>query len=169
VLQVMLARSEHEKTSRDKDFSAWVLEQAKILRLHKPGATDWGELAEQLEEMYAQIMVDLESDLRVILQHLLKLRFQPGDNEWRRRARGWKVSATEHRNRVSFILDGSPSLRKKLSELTVRAFAGARKEATLHMNLAEGSLPAKCLWSVEQVCHLVFFPERVPSANGRRH
>ena len=165
----MLARSEQERISRDKDFSVWVLEQAKVLRLHKPRAMDWEDLADQLEEMYAQIKVDLESDLRVILQHLLKLQFQPGDNEWRRRARGWKVSATEHRNRVSFILDGSPSLKKKLPELTVRAYAGARKEAALHMNLEERALPAKCPWTVEQVRDLDFFPERVPPANGRRH
>jgi hypothetical protein len=165
----MLARTDQERPSRDEDFPAWVLEQAKVLRRHKPRVIDWEALADQLDDMYAQVEVDLESDLRVVLQHLLKLEFQPGDNELRRRARGWKVSATEHRNRISFILRRSPSLRKKLSEYVRHAYAGARKEAAIHMNLDERALPSKCPWTVEQVIDLDFFPERASSANGRRH
>jgi hypothetical protein len=164
----MLARSEQENISRDADFSAWVLEQARILRLHKPRAINWRDLADQLEEMYAQIEVDLESDLRVIMQHLLKLQFQPGDNELKRRARGWKVSATEHRNRLTTVFRRSPSLRKRLPEFVDNAYPGARKVAALHMSLEEGALPAKCPWTVEQVCDLDFFPERESPANGRR-
>lgn len=108
----MLVRAEPERISRDDDFAAWVLDQAKVLRRLKPRAIDWEALAEQLDEMYAQFTTDLLSDLRVVLQHLLKLQFQPGDNELKQRARGWKVSATEHRNRIAFILAGSRSIRK---------------------------------------------------------
>jgi hypothetical protein len=164
----MLTRTDQEKISRDEDFPAWVLDQARILRLHKPRVIDWEALADQLEEMYSQVKIDLESDLRVILQHLLKLQFQPGDNEWKRRARGWKVSATEHRNRVSLILEDSQSLRKKLPAVVARAYSGARKEAAIHMNLDERAFPSKCPWTAEQVCDLDFFPERAPSANGHR-
>jgi hypothetical protein len=165
----MLARTEQQRPSRDQDFPAWVLDQAKALRLHKPRAVDWEALADQLDDMYSQVKIDLESDLRVILQHLLKLQFQPGENEWKRRARGWKVSATEHRNRVSLILEDSQSLRKKLPAVVARAYSGARKEAAIHMNIEERALPSKCPWTTDQVIDLDFFPERVPSANGRRH
>jgi hypothetical protein len=165
----MLARTEQGKLSREEDFPAWVLDQAKALRLHKPRAIDWGDLAEQLDEMYTQVTADLVSDLRVVLQHLLKLQFQPGDNELKRRSRGWKVSATEHRNRIAFILDDSRSLRKKISGFVDKAYAGARKEAALHMSLDERQLPNKCPWTTEQVIDLDFFPARAPSANGRRH
>jgi len=164
----MLARTDQEKISRDEDFPAWVLDQAKALRLHKPRAIDWEALADQLDDMYSQVKVDLGGDLRVILQHLLKLQFQPGDNEWKRRARGWKVSATEHRNRVCSILEDSRSLRKKLPEALARAYSGARKEAALQMDLEERALPAKCPWTTEQVIDLDFFPERAPSSNGHR-
>jgi Domain of unknown function DUF29 len=164
----MLARTEQERISRDEDFPAWVLDQAKALRLHKPRAIDWEALADQLDDMYSQVEVDLQSDLRVILQHLLKLQFQPGDNELKRRARGWKVSATEHRNRVSFFLGRAPSLRKKLSEFVQSAYKGARKEAALHMNLEDRALPPKCPWTIDQVIDLDFFPERAPSSNGHR-
>jgi len=165
----MLARSEHEGHSREGDFTAWVLDQAKLLRRHRPNGVDWEALAEQLDEMYAQVRADLLSDLRVVLQHLLKLQFQPGYNELKRRARGWKVSATEHRNRIAFFLGGSRSIRKKLPEFLQDAYTAARKEAALHMNLEERALPAKCPWTTEQVLDLDFFPERAPSSNGRRH
>lgn len=166
--RIMLVRSEQPKVSREADFPAWVLDQAKILRRLKPHGLDWEDLAEQLDEMYAQIKVDLESDLRVILQHLLKLQFQPGENELRRRARGWRVSVIEHRSRVASILEDSRSLRKGWTEFIPRAYASARKQAAQHIGVEERSLPTKCPWSSEQILDPDFFPERGPSANGHR-
>ena len=164
----MLARNNHERPSREEDYPAWFLDQAKALRRHKPRELDWASLAEQLEEMYAQATGDLLSDLRVVLQHLLKLQFQPSDNELKRRARGWKLSATEHRNRIDWFLRHSRSVRKKLPEFVEDAYTGARKEAALHMNVEERALPAKCPWIPEQVCDLDFFAGRATSSNGHR-
>jgi hypothetical protein len=78
------------------------------------------------------------------------------------------VSATEHRNRIAFILDDSRSLRKKLSGFVEKAYAGARKEAALHMSLEERQLPDKCPWTTEQILDLDFFPERPTASNGHR-
>ncbi len=164
----MLVRSEQTKVSREADFPAWVLDQANILRRLKPRGLDWEDLAEQLDEMYSQIKVDLESDLRVILQHLLKLQFQPGDYELKRRTRGWKLSVDEHRSRVASILEDSRSLRKKWAEFVPRAYLNARRQAARHMSLEEGTLPTKCPWSPEQILDPDFFPERVPASNGHR-
>ena|SRR5579862_122784 len=164
----MLERSEHSTISRDDDFVAWVLDQAKSLRRHKPREVDWKSLAEQLDEMYAQATADLLSDLTVILQHLLKLQFQPGDNELKRRAREWKLSLTEHRGRIEWFLHGSRSMRKKLPEFINQAYKVARKEAALHMDVEERTLPAKCPWTPEEVCDLDYFPERVNPSNGRK-
>ena len=119
--------------------------------------------------MYTKVLADLASDLRVVLQHLLKLQFQPGDNELTRRTRGWKLSTIEHRARTEIILDGAPSLRKKISEFVDKAYKGARKPAALHMSLEEGALPAKCPWSPEQILDLDFFPQRAPASNGNRN
>ncbi len=142
------------------DFVAWLLDQSSALRERRVFALDWDNLAEELDEMYAQLQVDLDSDLRVILQHMLKLQYAPSNIEWERRARGWKVSATEHRNRVAFILGKSPTLRAKVGDFVSDAYSGARKEAAIDMDIEESTLPPNCPWDVDQIRDLEFFPQR---------
>jgi hypothetical protein len=117
-------------------------------------------LAEELEDMYANLELDLESDLIRVLEHLLKLRFEPSQIEFDRRARGWKVSAIEHRGRIATILRKSKTLADKVPELLPYAYLVALKKAATAMGLEEASLPSDCLWNPDQICDLDFYPQR---------
>ncbi len=96
----------------------------------------------------------LESALEVLLSHLLKLQYEPSDNERRLQARGWKLSVAEQRNRVSDILAGSTVLKNRFAEFKLKAYLRARKLAGLVMeNLPDwnSTFPRDCPWSDQQI------------------
>src|SRR6266849_8589503 len=88
-----------DQPNREQDFYAWFLDQANVLRVHQPDFVDWAELAEELEEMALRIKHELAGHLEELFAHLLKLQYEPNENERSRRERQWKLHLAEHRNR----------------------------------------------------------------------
>src|SRR5271166_4655963 len=125
VRSFMRVRTEQEKPAREDDFGAWLLYQANELRIRKPEFIDWEQLAEELDEMYANLEVDLSSDVLRIVEHLIKLVCEPSENEWRGRSRKWKAHTDEHRARVTKILKLSKRLRVKLDAIIAEAYPTA--------------------------------------------
>ena len=61
----------------ETDFHGWLLDQAAALRARDYESLDWDNLAEELELMGARERRELRSELKILLLHLLKLKFQP--------------------------------------------------------------------------------------------
>ena len=152
-------RAANEKPSRDENFSAWLLDQARELRTRKPVGINWQSVAEELEEVAARIRHALLGDLEVLLQHLLKLQYEPSSNEWRGRSRNWKLHAAEHRDRVIDILEDSKNLRNSIGEFVRKAYPRARRRAALETGHKESRYPDACPWSEAQILDVKFFPE----------
>jgi hypothetical protein len=93
----------------EKDFMAWLLDQAAALRLRHHQAIDCDDLAEELEAMARSEEHGLESFLEVLLVHLLKWAYQP-----ERRSGSWEASIENARDRIAARLQRSPSLKPKL-------------------------------------------------------
>jgi hypothetical protein len=142
-----------------EDFSAWLIEQASALRAHRWSALDCDHLAEELEDVYAHLKRDLTSDLRVLLEHLLKLQFEPSIHQWKRQSRGWKVDAIEHRARVVTILENSRSLRDTLDDFITKSYPVAVKKIAVTLKRKRADYPARCPWSSEQILDAEFFPD----------
>jgi uncharacterized protein DUF29 len=153
--------------SREADFYAWLLYQAHELRSRQPNFIAWADLAEELEEMAARTRDALTSHLEQLFIHLLKLRYEPSENERRTRGRQWKLDTMEQRNRVNDLLTGSRTLRNMYDALQSKAYPRARRhvEVLLGERLTE-ALPMECPWTVAQIQDDDFFTSPAPEPNG---
>jgi hypothetical protein len=103
------------KSLYDEDFLLWSKEQAAALRAAARGgsnqALDWQHIAEEIEDLGISQRSALASQIRRIIQHLLKLEYSPARDP----RRGWEESIGDARAEVEDLLETSPSLRSELS------------------------------------------------------
>ncbi len=103
------------KTLHDKDFLAWSKEQAEALRAAAAAgsnlALDWENLAEEIEDLGGAQKSGLHSQVRRIIQHLLKLEYSPARDP----RRGWMESIDNARIEIDYLLQTSPSLREEVN------------------------------------------------------
>ena len=120
----------------DRDFHAWTLEQAELIRRRSANEIDWENVAEEIEGLGRQQRSELRNRLVVLLHHLLKWRFQSG-----RRGRSWLSTIVEQRDEIEAELLDSPSLRASQDELFMRAYGTARKKAAIETHLPLETFP----------------------------
>jgi len=129
----------------DQDFYAWTTEQAALLRAGRASELDWPNIAEEIESMGRSEKRELVSRLTVLLQHLLKWRFQPD-----RRSTSWRLSIATTRDQLADHLGDNPSLKAKVPEATASAYRYARRYAAIETGLPEATFPIDCPWTFEQ-------------------
>jgi hypothetical protein len=114
------------KTLYNTDFLAWSKEQAEALRAEaRTGSNrklDWENLAEEIEDLGISQQSALESQVRRIVEHLLKLQHSPAAGP----RRGWRVSIVDARIRIEVLLARNPSLTGDLDAI----FAEEHKRAS---------------------------------------
>jgi hypothetical protein len=102
------------KTRYDEDFVAWSQHQAEALRAAMRGGSnqllDWENLAEEIEDLGKSVRRELQSQIRRIVRHLLKLEYSPATEP----RRGWEESIVDARAEIEDLLEASPSLRSWL-------------------------------------------------------
>jgi len=105
--------AEH-KSLYDNDFLAWSKQQAEALRAAmRDGSNqglDFGNLAEEIEDLGKSVRRELQSQIRRVVRHLLKLEHSPA----REPRRGWAESVVDARAEIEDLLEASPSLRTEL-------------------------------------------------------
>ena len=141
-------------TLYDRDFFAWSLEQAKLLRAGKLAEADIEHIAEEIDSMGRTEKRELISRLSVLLLHLLKWRYQP-----EKRSPSWEASIRVQRNRLADHLDDNPSLKSLLPQALASAYRDAALEAVAETGLAGAASPAACPWTVQEVMDRGFWPE----------
>jgi Domain of unknown function DUF29 len=146
---VQLGRSLYER-----DFCLWVEEQARLLREGRLDQLDLANLVEEIEDLSIGEKKAVESNLVVVLKHLLKHRFQPG-----RRSRSWLSSIAEHRRRLRNDLKTSPSLRPYARERFEQCYQDSRRQALIETGLEPDTLPVAPPWSLEQTLDPEFLPD----------
>jgi uncharacterized Zn finger protein len=140
-------------TLYDRDFFAWSLEQAKLLRAGKLAEADIDHIAEEIETMGRTEKRLFISRLSVLLLHLLKWRYQP-----EKRSPSWEASIRVQRNRLADHLDDNPSLKPLLPQAVASAYRDAALEAVAETELAGSIFPDACPWTVEQVMDRGLWP-----------
>jgi Domain of unknown function DUF29 len=97
--------------------------------------------------------------LEELFIHLLKLQYEPSENERRRNERQWKIHTAEHRNRLNDLLDDSRALRNMFEDLKRKAYPRACKRARLALGECfRGEFPAEPPWTDLQLLDDEFFP-----------
>lgn len=138
----------------EADFHAWVQSQAALLRAGRLAELDLEHLAEELESMGASERRELGSRLKVLLQHLLKWRLQPGG-----RSSSWRGTIDEQRDQLERLLEQSPSLQRLLPDRLPLEYARARRAAMLETELPLEQFPSSCPYPLEQILDPDFWPD----------
>lgn len=128
----------------DKDFYAWTLYSAKLLRQGKFEEVDIKHVAEEIESMGKCDKSQLMSRLIVLIAHLLKGQFQS-----ERRGKSWRRMIVAQRIKIPLVLKDSPSFRHELNQTLVEAYHSAIQKI----------FPGQCPYSLEQCLSQEFFPE----------
>ena len=153
-MQEKSQRETQEKTSQyERDFYAWLLEQAQLLRNGQLRQLDKDNIAEELEGLARTDKHKLESHTIRLLMHLLKWQFQT-----RRRSRSWLLTIREARRRVTRLLQDSPSLKPFIHEIFADCYARARGDAAAETGLSLKNFPAECPYTLDQVLDENFLP-----------
>ena len=137
----------------EEDFVAWLEDQARHARSGETNNLDLENIAEELEGMARSDRREIRNRLVVLLVHLLKHKFQP-----RRRSSGWRATIAEQRQRISAVIEDSPSLRSFPGEILDRCYADARSRAMLETGLPGTSIPERCPFSIENALDPTWLP-----------
>lgn len=139
-------------SSRYKDFHAWTIQQAYLLRNQRLEEIDWQDIADEIEEMGRSEKRQLESRLEILIIHLLKWQFQPNF-----RSRSWQLTVKEQRLRIERLLEENPSLKTTLDDMIAKiypiALIGAERETGL------SCFPESCIYSLTELLNQEFLPE----------
>ena len=144
------------KSNYDTDFYEWTQHQAAALAAGHVSELDLANLAEEIESLGKRDRRSLRNNLKVLLMHLLKWRYQP---EMRQTSRSWESTIIEHRDRIEVISDDSPSLRRQIPAILAGAYPRARRLASSETGLPLETFPGMCPWTVEQILDETFWPE----------
>ena len=135
-IQTPLVAPDDTQTLYDRDFAAWLFAQADALSACDATRVDWTNLAEEIESMGNSQRRELQSRLRVLIVHILKLRLSRSE---RPRA-GWEETILTQRTEIHGLLRQSPSLRPLVAEYARDAFDDARPLALAALKVHEPAL-----------------------------
>ena len=138
----------------ETDYLRWIETTVEKLRARDYSNIDWENLIAEIEDMGRSERRSLESNLVVIVLHLLKWQFQPD-----RRSGSWKASIVEHRRRIRKALKDSPSLKPYLEEILAECYVDAAEQASAETGLSIETFPQSCIYSAVEVLDSEFLPE----------
>ncbi|MFB2837425.1 DUF29 domain-containing protein [Floridanema evergladense] len=138
----------------NSDYDAWVAEQIQHLKFKALEKLDIDHLISELEGMGKSDRRSLESNLRILLAHLLKWKYQP-----EKRSGSWRGSIKEHRRRCLKILSDSPSLKNHLITILNECYTDAKDLAATETELSCETFPNDCPFLIDEILDPEFLPE----------
>lgn len=142
------------QTLYETDYLQWIETTVKKLRIQNYESVDWEKLIEEIEDIERSEHRSLESNLIVVLLHLLKWQYQ---SEYR--SGSWERSIIEHRRRIKKSLKESPSLKPYLESIFAEAYVEAVKQAKAETGLPLDTFPMQCLYKLTEVVNDEFLPK----------
>jgi len=138
----------------ERDFYQWLNQQAALLRERRLDELDIVNLREEIEDMGRSEERAIESNLVILLTHLLKYQFQSDQ-----RSSSWRGSIVEHRRRLRRLIGQSPSLRRYARETYAECYADSREQAAAESSLPADAFPPESPFTLEQALEPGFLPE----------
>ncbi len=140
------AVADQPRSLYDRDFALWVEAQVAAIRAGDLGALDVENLVEELEGLSKRDVRALGAQLKRVMTHLLKQRYQP-----ERATSSWERSIRNGREQIADILDQSPSLRRTLPDPMAKNYPRAVAQAADETRLATGSFPEQPPFTLAEV------------------
>ncbi|NER37222.1 MAG: DUF29 domain-containing protein [Oscillatoria sp. SIO1A7] len=138
----------------DRDYSLWLEQTIQQLKDGFFDEIDLHNLIEELEGMSRSEKRAVYSNLKIVLTHLLKYRYQPS-----KRSNSWRSTIREHRQRLERYFEESPSLRGYFDEIFEKSYGDARKLAADETGLALEAFPAESPFSREEALDPEYLPD----------
>ena len=135
------------------DYLRWIEKTIEKLRSHDYADVDWENLIEEIGDMGRSERRGLESNLIVVLLHLLKWQYQP-----EHRSGSWEGSVIEHRRRIKKALQESPSLKPYFDSIFAECYLEAVKQAKAETGLPLQTFPIQCQYKSVEVLDDEFLP-----------
>ena len=137
----------------DEDFYAWTQYQARVLRSLRTSDNrlDREHVAEEIEDLGKSERDAVRSQIRRIIEHLLKLDYSPAQEP----RLDWIESIAEARETLFDKL--TPTLRRDIEAVLGQLYKDGRRRAADGLRRhgetdAIGKLPAVCPYSLDQIC-----------------
>ncbi|MBW4440347.1 MAG: DUF29 domain-containing protein [Plectolyngbya sp. WJT66-NPBG17] len=130
----------------EADYYLWLQDTIEKLKHQNYEQVDWENLLDEIEDMPKRERRSLESNLVVVLLHLLKWQYQ-----FNQRSGSWSGSIIEHRRRIRKALRDSPSLKRYLEEVLEECYESAVQQASAETELPIEEFPKECPYSIAEV------------------
>ena len=141
----------------ENDFELWLEQTVSQLKNQQFERLDIEHLIEELTDLGKSNRRSLESNLMILIAHLLKLNIQQDAPDMMKSS--WLNSVSEHRQRVLYDLAEIPSLKSHLATAIAKVYPSSRKLAIQEGKRAklgvsvplEKEYPLDCPFTVEQI------------------
>ena len=137
------------KNLYDTDYNLWVMETVKQLENKDFDAIDLENLIEEVSDLSRRDKRKLESLLRRLFEHLLKLKYW--ESQITRNEGYWKGEIRTFRKQINNELKTSPSLNRHLLEIFDKRYQDAREIVSDKSQLAINTFPETLIGTMEQV------------------
>ncbi|MEX2213011.1 MAG: DUF29 domain-containing protein [Phycisphaeraceae bacterium] len=127
------------------DETAWLEFMSKLISERRFDELDYDHLREYLQDMARRDKREVLSRLTILLVHLLKWEHQPA-----LRSNSWQATILHQRQELADLLE-SAVLRQYAIDSLPRAYDRAVKQAVVETGLDEGTFPAACVWTMDEV------------------
>jgi len=138
----------------EQDFYLWIEQAANLLRHKNLKELDLENLIEEIESIGRSEKRTVNSNLRILLMHLLKYKYQP-----EKRSNSWRYTIIEHRQRLQEALQDSPSLNRYFTAEFNDCYTAARKLAAIETNIDIDTFPITAPFTASQVLDEDYLPD----------
>ncbi|MGM3305993.1 DUF29 domain-containing protein [Anabaena sp. WFMT] len=134
------------KTLYETDFNLWLEETAILLKTGKLDQLDIENLLEEIEGMSRKEKDALESNLILVIQHLLKWHYQI-----EKRSPSWSYTIIEKSRRLNKAFKNSPSLKPYFDAVFNECYNEGCKAAAVETQLPLTTFPESCPFTKSDV------------------
>jgi ParB-like chromosome segregation protein Spo0J len=138
----------------DRDYYLWLSHTANLISEGKFSEVDAVNLIEEIQDMGRSEKRAIESNLVVLLLHLLKYKYQSD-----KRTNSWKSSIREHRRRLRKALSDSPSLKRHFEQVVDECYQDAREQAADETGLPIATFPQELSFTLAEVLNPDYLPQ----------
>lgn len=138
----------------DIDYNLWLEKTIGQLRERNFSEIDLENLLEELEAMGRSEKRAVYSNLKILLMHLLKYRYEPS-----RRSNSWRSTIREHRQRLKKAFQESPSLKGYFHDVFDECYQKARELAADETGLDIEALPQESPFLSEETLDSEYLPD----------
>ena len=137
----------------DQDYYLWIMRTIELLNQKKFSELDLTNLVEEIEDMGKSEKKSITSNLRILLMHLLKYKYQSD-----KRTNSWLFTIVEHRKRLQEAFKVSPSLRRYSEEVFLDCYQDARELASAETGLSMQIFSEVCPFTPEEALNPNYLP-----------